>query len=128
VRKSIDEAAPDMAHALLLGDESEGRDAALQVVETVWRDQLPPAWWWWSELGRACARRLADTPYGDRAVSPKEASFVLGFNKARIYQLLQDGQLQRDGDGGGIRLSSLLTHIATRTPKKGWRPPGPGSS
>lgn len=91
-------------------DEDEEDFTALLAVRTaeaivvaLWPEAIPPASWWATPLGALVARWYA--PVGDDGVSVIVAAAMLGRTRGRVYQLLDDGKLDRHPEGGVTRVS-----------------------
>lgn len=101
--------------ALQLLDDREADDAigvssddiaaetAQDIMCGLWPQADPPPEWWQTPLGRAVARSYGIG--GSEAVSAAVAGSMLGVTRARVYQLLDDGKLDRHPDGGVVRAS-----------------------
>jgi len=72
--------------------------------EVAWPN--PPDEWWATPLGRLTGVALGRDPEdADATVSVAAARALLGVSRARVYQLLAEGKLERGPDGRILRAS-----------------------
>lgn len=100
-------------------DDSLAAEAALTVSEwEPWTDHGRadiPAEWWATPLGRLTLLASAQTS-GEVTIS--EACAMLRVSRARIYQLLDAGKLER-GPDGGISRGSVMLRLETQGGREG---------
>lgn len=97
--------AQHVALALCSADERERAETVIDLASAldIGADTDPE--WWGTPVGRICAGSLAGvTPDADQ-VTAAQAADMLGVGRARVYQLLDGGKLDRHPDGGVTRAS-----------------------
>ncbi len=110
---SLPAASRCLSDRLSSADQAVAAETARELCGVLWPpDGEPPAEWWHTPLGRACAAGLAIAE--TRSVAPHLAAVMLGINRARVYQLVNDGVLQRHPDGRLDR-RAVLKRVASHT-------------
>jgi len=69
---------------------------------------IPPEGWWTSPLGMVCSIALS-MDRKDQSVTVAQAQTVLGISRARVYQLLDAGKLERLDKG--ISFASVMRRL-----------------
>jgi len=100
-RERLVDRLPILVRNLLGGDDVE---AAQGVMNALWPHTDPPNQWWATRVGRLVSRSMFGLD-GSEAVAIGEAATRLGVSRARAYQLVDAGKLQRHPDGGVTQLS-----------------------
>lgn len=104
-----------MLAAQLRSDEMSDGIAAETVIDlmcAIWPQVDPDPEWWRTPLGQACAASLGSDEA--QAVSASVAASMLQITRARVYQLIDAGKLDRHPDGGVVRASVTRRLSAAR--------------
>lgn len=106
-------AAGRLVARLATGDAVAARD----VMSGLWAGAPPPAQWWADDLGRALLGAWvaagAAPATTEQGVAATVAAAQLGVTRARVYQLIGAGALERH-PGGGVTASSTARLLAER--------------
>lgn len=90
-------------------DEREASDAAYTLLRGMYGSDDPPREFWATAAGRAIARAIGF----HRAVVPyMTAAAILGVSRQRVYQLAEEGRLQRAPNGDGVTAYSLRRYLS----------------
>ncbi|MEV4314199.1 hypothetical protein [Actinocrispum sp. NPDC049592] len=94
-------------------DERLAGVTARRIIAAIYSDGgifAPPRGWWQSPFGALVARRFGH-PTAD-VVSLSVASAMLGITRQGAHDLLKRGKLRRDGEDGGILVSSVQDRLS----------------
>lgn len=78
--------------AVRLAYDPPPRDAAYTVMSVLYPAEDPPLTWWGTAAGKAVAHAMG---YHRTRVPVLQAAAILGVSRARVYQLINEGVLQR---------------------------------
>jgi hypothetical protein len=78
--------------ALRLAHDPPSTSAARAVMNVLYPNEDPPLLWWTCAAGKAVARAIG---YHRQRVPVLQAAAVLGVTRTRVYQLMNEGLLER---------------------------------
>jgi hypothetical protein len=112
LRDRVSSRAAGLAEQLVSRDHHVISETVIKLMNALWPIGDPPANWWRTPLGRAVAGSIR--PEDIEAVAPSVAAAMLGVSRGRVYQLLEQGKLDRHPHGGVVR-ASVLQRLAGRS-------------
>lgn len=101
-----------VAPSLCSDDEHEVADAVIDLASALDIGEHTDPEWWATPVGQICAASLAGVTTDQ--VAAIQAARMLGIGKARVYQLIDAGRLERHPDGG-VTLASVYQRMTTRS-------------